>query len=117
MLLKIYAILYVAGYLVFTMMADFSFASTNTWDKIGFVWQTICYGGALSWIVIYKSCPADMKRFIFPIVVFSFLRAAVDIVVQIADLYINDKWLVFGCFLAALGVIAYQYVHDTRKNK
>lgn len=98
---------YIFGLLTFYTYAVFD---TRAWDIVYFGWSKIGDCGILAWIVIYYNGNKALRKVIKPLLVFSFIRLAVDVQSFFTGIGVNNEWLVALVFLlliVSMGILVF----------
>ena len=101
MLLNLFILLYLAGYLVFTVWARFG---TPFWDDFFWVWQNIAYGSMFTWAVLLVTLHGEDRKKVKWVFGFSALMFLWQCISTAFRIDINYSPAVFIAFLACVFV-------------
>ncbi len=103
-MIKIFVALYMGGMMIWLSAADFG---TTGWDGAYFLWDTFCKGSVLCWWCLLRYGPYEVKKCVYPVLLFSIIRLLWEILSLCTGIHINDEMPVMVLFLIAISVFSY----------
>lgn len=121
MILNFFIGLYLLGYLVFTLLADFGMDADKLnreqviWNMIFRLWQQFGYGSVLAWGTLFfklKSFDRLKVRWVF---IFSICLSVWQVISLFTGWQINDRWASMAGFCMIIGIIGYLVLREESK--
>jgi len=107
--IKVAVVWFLMGLLFFYTAAVFkSYDALPNW--IYYCWAK--FDSVLMWIVVYELCRRDMRKIIFPVLIFSIIRFIWDIVSFFTGVSVNNSSAVGFLFMLLVTVIFYLYLKE-----
>lgn len=112
MRLNIFIALYLIGYFVFTLFANFD---NQTWCKVYYIWQSVAFGGVFAWGSIYSVSKGVKRERVKWIFLFSIIMAAWEIIRVFTGWDVNSYWAVTLAFILVLTITTHLVINTNSK--
>ncbi len=113
----VYVSIFLAGYLLFFTCENFGWMGYKRLEQIYFLWNNIAYGSILSFGSIYAIGSKEVKAFVKPVLIFSCIMFAWEIISLVTGVSINNKWAEFGAFIVLMTVVVYFTAMEIKRTK
>jgi len=112
-----YISVFLVGYLVFFTAEKLDWMGYARLEQIFFIWNNIAYGSILSFASLYAIGDSHVKSLVRPVLIFSCIMFAWEIVSLVMKININNAWAEMGAFLALMLVVVWFTVMELKRAK